>query len=198
MANVLKIKLNEAENRIISGQKPQDVFDTVTLDFSLNDPDERYACFRIAQKIRYTIALKTRKKIQKYRILLMLLLICSAIIVFFNNPNRFEVFSFFTFNSIPSFVFFIYNNIFLWIYLFCAIALLRWKMRYVWATIYFTIIDFVRVLILFPDQYSINSLMAILRLSIVLITFILSVYIVFKSQNRYKTDKINHVFTFTS
>lgn len=196
MANVLKIKLDEAEDRIINGGKPQDVFDAVTGDYSVDDSDGRYACSRIAQRIRFTPSLPTRKKLKIHRICLIIFLFAAAIAVFLNKQSRFEVFAFFTFNSLPSFFLFLLNNIYVWIYLFCAFAMFRWRLGVVWATLYFTIIDFIRILLLFPEHVLVTPNLAVIRLAVVFISLLLSFYIIVKSQNRYTIDKTNHAFRF--
>lgn len=196
MANALKIKLNEAENRIVNGLMPQEVFDKVSSNYSANDVDGRYARSRIAKKIRFTPSLPTRRRLASLRVLLIIFLFFAAIVVFLNKQNRFEVFGFFLFNSIPSFIFFFINNIFVWIYLFCAFALLRWRLSIVWATISFTAIDLIRVSFLFPEHLSINPVMAVLRLLTIFIVLIFSIIIISKSQNRYKIDKKNYSISF--
>lgn len=189
MANTLKTKLNEAEGRIVNGITPQEAFDTVSHDYSVEDFDGRYARSRIAKKIRFTPSLPTRKKLAPLRSLLIILLFFTAIVVFLNKQNRFEVFGFFLFNSIPSFIFFFFNNIFVWIYLFCAFSLLRWRLNIVWATISFTAIDLIRVAFLFSEHVTINPIMAWLRLFTVLVSLVFSIIIITKSQNRYTVDK---------
>lgn len=196
MANVLKIKLNEAEDRIINGENPQDVFDIVAEEFSAHDSDGRYARARIAHKIRFTPSLETRNNLRIHRICLIIFLFISAIAVFLNKQSRFEVFSFFSFNSVPSFFFFVLNNIYVWIYLFCSFAMFRWRLDIVWAIIFFTAIDFLRVFLLFPEHLHIEPFFAALRLSVVFISLILSLFIIIKSQNRYSIDKKSHSILF--
>ncbi|MDD4848818.1 MAG: hypothetical protein PHR53_08670 [Bacteroidales bacterium] len=196
MATTLKYKLVEAEDRMVNGMNPQDVFDIVAADYSTEDVDGRYACNRIAQKIRFTPSLSTRKKLNTLRFCLIVLLFIAAIAVFLNKQSRFEVFAFFTFNSFPSLIFFIFNNIYVWIYLFCAFSMFRWRLNFVWATIYFALLDFIRIAVLFPEHLQIAPMIAVLRLTIVFITLLLSIFMIIKAQNRYKVDPKDHSYHF--
>lgn len=198
MANQLKSKFSEVEDRIVNGLSPQEVFDTVSAEYSTDSSDDRFARRQIAKKIRFMPSMKNRTRSLVYRIFLIFFLISSAIIVFFNKQNRFEVFGFFMFNSLPSFFFFLINNIFVWIYLICAIAMMRWKVGVVWATISFTLIDLFRISMLLPDHLEVAPFMAAARFVVVFIVLILSILVIYRTQNRYQIDKKTHSIRFIS
>ncbi|MDR0364036.1 MAG: hypothetical protein LBH92_03345 [Bacteroidales bacterium] len=179
----------EIKENILAGNDPQEVYDTLSAEYSDTNSDSDYMKRFIRRRIKMTVTPYNRKEFRFSYHLYLIMLIITILITLINKQHRIDALGIFSINSFSSLAAFFSINLFAWIYLFLFIWSFRFNVLVSYWAMFFAGIDFLRLLILLPEQWQETPFFSMLRIIPLLLILIFGSFFAINCTNKYKIEK---------
>lgn len=187
--NLLKeIKL-EVQALIRRGEDPQATYRQVCEKYCVNEKSKRFLGKFIARKVKYTVVPENRKEFSFSYHLYLIALWIAFVITIVSKQHRIEALGINSLSSVSLLGGFIFFNFFAWIYVYLALRSLRFNLSIAYQSLFISLVDVVRLLIIFPIYWAETPFFSILRFIPPFLVVIFGAFYVLNCSNPFSKGK---------